>query len=325
MNAIRHAAAALMLFLALTTLLCSESAAKERQGVPDAGKVGELFPEAPGTLSLREKLGARLAELGVELVNYEVMQGGKKLGEVTRILSLSREGLAARVDLLVRYDDRGAVQGVVSLQPWQEGQELTRLLWSFRGQDLRESSAALASMIAGVSAGTALTDGLAPPSPAGAYPVSVKQLLLEPGARLPALKVTDLTGRPFDSSLHQNSKLLISFLSPNSPRSGEMAQALERLTGPELRQKRVSLLQVISAPAGTADGYAKALGLNSPAAADPAGLLARMFQAPYTPYLFMFDRGVLTGSVGWEGEQRLQQQLREFLGGGLTRSQGGSK
>lgn len=330
MNMSRHTAVVLlMLFLSLSTVSAAENSAGQRQAVPDgARKAAELFPEATGSLSLREKVSARRADLGVELITYDVIGEEKKAGEVTRIVSLMPEGPAATVDMLVRYDDNGAVQGIVTLKAWQddaEAPELVRLLWSFKGKDPRINAAALTNMIAGVAAGTELTDGLAPPAPEGGYPLTVKQLLLEPGAHLPALKVTDLGGKQFDVSTSHNSKLLVVFLSPDSPRSGEMAQAIESLAAPALGNKKASLLHVIAAPAETAAAYAATLGLKSPAAADPAGLLARMFQVPYSPYLFLFNKGTLMALVRWEGEQALRNSLRAFLNDGTSGAKGAAK
>lgn len=319
----------LMLFLSLSNLFAAENGAGQRQAVPDgARKAAELFPETAGSLSLREKVSARPAGLGVELVTYDVMQGEKRIGEVTRIVSLMPEEPAAAVDMLVRYDDNGAVLGIVPLKAWQDAAgspDITRLLWSFRGKDPRIDAAALTNMIAGVAAGTALADGMAPPAPEGGYPLTVKQLLLEPGARLPALKVTDLGGKLFDLSTYNTSKLLIVFLSPDGPRSGEMAQAIESLAAPAPGNRKVPLLHVIAAPAEAAAAYAGTLGLKSPAAADPAGLLARMFQVPYTPYLFLFNRGILTAPVRWEGEQALRDSLKAFLNDGTSGVKGGAK
>jgi hypothetical protein len=320
--------AILVAFLLATTLATVSLAQQHDSSAPAPAKVAELFPKATGTLSLQEKVGVRLDNLGVKLINYEVLLEGKKAGEVTRIVSLREEGLAANLDMLARYDVKGVIQGIVSLRPWPEGgeqQDLTRLLWSLRGQDLRTNQAALVNMITGLAAGTALADGMAPPPPAGGYPLSVKQLLLERGAKLPFLKVTDLSGKSFDSSTYRKSKLLISFLSPENSRSGEMAQAVEKVAAPAIRNKKVAVLHIISAPEETAAEYVKSLGLKSTAAADPAGLLARMFQVPYSPYLFMFNKGVLTAPVTWEGEQKLQGVFSQFLQEGGSTVKGASK
>lgn len=321
---------AIVFVLLLAMMLSMESLAEQHDDInPEAiGKVAELFPNAMGTFSLQEKVSIRLANLGVKLINYEVMLEGKKAEEVTRIVSLLKEGLAANLDMLARYDDKGVVQGIVSLRPWQEGgdqQDLTRLLGSLHGQDLRTNQAALVSMITGLAAGTALADGMAPPAPEGGYPLSVKQLLLEPGAQLPVLKVTDLAGKTFNSSTYKKTKLLISFLAPDNPRSGEMAQAVEKAAAQALRDKKVALLHIITAPEETAAGYVKTLGLQSAAAADPAGLLARMFQVPFSPYLFLFNKGTLTAPLTWEGEQRIQDSLRNFLDAGTSKLKGAAK
>lgn len=311
-------------------MLATASFAQERDSLPlkAAGKVAELFPGVTGTLSLQEKVSLRLADLGIMLINYDVMLEGKKAGEVTRIVSLLEEGLAANLDMLARYDENGIVQGIVSLQPWPEGgdqQDLTRLLWSLRGQDFRTGQGALVSMLTGIAAGTALTDGMPPPPPQGGYPLSVQQLLLERGAQLPVLKVTDLSGKPFDSSTYSKSKLLISFLSAENARSGEMAQAVEKVAAQAIRDKKVAVLHIITAPEETAGGYVKSLGLKSTAAADPAGLFARMFQVPYSPFLFMFNKGRLSVPVTWEGEQKLQGVFSQFLKEGGSTAKGAAK
>lgn len=320
---------AIVFVLLLAMMLPMESLAEQHDDLSPVAveKVAELFPNVTGTFSLHEKVSARLPALGVKNINYEVILEGKKAGEVTRILSLTRESLAANLDILVRYDEKGSVLGIVALKQWKEGEEqdIARLLWSLKGQDLRTNSAALVSMIAGISAGTALTEGLAPPSPEGGYPLSVKQLLLEPGAQLPALKVKTLSGKSFDSSNNKKSKLLISFLTPDNPRSGEMAQAVEKATAQALRDKKVTLLHIITADEETAAGYVKNLGLQSTAAADPAGLLARMFQVPFSPYFFMFNNGTLTAPLTWEGEQRLLNSLRDFQNAGPSRVKGAKK
>lgn len=318
----------LFAFLLATTLATVSLAQQHDSSAPVTAKVAELFPEATGTFSLQEKVRVRLDNLGVKLINYEVLLEGKKTGEVTRIVSLREEGLAANLDMLARYDVEGAIQGIVSLRPWQEGgdqQDLTRLLWSLRGQDLRTNQAALVNMISGMAAGTALADGMAPPPPAEGYPLSVMQLLLEPGAQLPVLKVTDLAGKTFNSSTYKKTKLLISFLAPDNPQSGEMAQAVEKAAAQALRDKKVALLHIITASEETAAGYVKTLGLQSTAAADPAGLLAKMFQVPFSPYFFMFNKGTLTAPLTWEGEQKLQTSLRNFLNAGASGVKGATK
>jgi hypothetical protein len=314
----------------LLAMLPTESIARQHDGItPEAaGQIAELFPETTGTFSLREKVSARLGNLELKVVNFEVMREGKKIGEVTRVVSLLQEGLAANLDLLVRYDDRGAIQGIVPLKPWNEGvdnQGIARLLWSLKGHDLRTNNAALVNLITGLSAGTALTDGLAPPPPQGGYPLSVQQLLLEPGAQLPGLKVKDLAGKSFDASSYKQSKLLISFLSPDNSRSGEMALAVEKAAAQALRDKKVAVIHIVTAPAGTAADYVQTLGLKGIVAADPASLLARMFQVPYSPYLFMFDKGVLIAPLTWEGEQKLQHALRQFLNGDVSTAKGAAK
>lgn len=316
--------------LLLVMMLSTGSLAEQHNDInPEAaGKVAELFPNATGSFSLREKMSARLATLGVKLINYDVMLDEKKAGEVTRIISLSREGLAANLDMLVRYDEKSGVQGIVSLKLWKEGEvqdDMTRLLWSLRGQDLQKNNTALISLITGLSAGTALTDGLAPPSPEGGYPLNVKQLLLEPGAQLPSLKIKGLAGKSFDTSSNNKTKLLISFLSPDNPRSSEMAQAIEKTALRAIRDKKVSVIHIITAPVETAVEYAKTFGLTNVVAADPAGLLSRMFQVPYSPYLFMFNKGILTAPVTWEGEQSLQNAFSQFLNDSVSTVKGASK
>lgn len=328
-NGSRHAASALMLSLALGALLCSATVAQELQGPPAAaGRVAELFPETSGAFSLRERVTASLPEFGTRFINYDVLLGEKKVGEVTRILPLAQDGPSADVDLLVRYDDKGAVRGVTSLKPWRrdaDAGDLPRLLGAFTGRDLRSDQARLSGMIAGISAGAAMADGMAAPSGRELAPAKVRQLLLEPGAQLPPLKVTDLNGAPFDAASRTPSKLLISFLSPDNPRSGDMARAIEAGAARELADQRVALIHIISAPADQAAGYAGAAGLRGRAAADPAGLLARMFRAPYTPYLFMFEGGTLAAPVAWEGEERLGAALRRFLHGAASGAKGGAK
>ena len=291
----------------------------QQESVPEniARKAAELFPEITGAFALSEKVSAQLADSGVKIINYNVTIGGKKVGEVSRIVSLIDEGIAASVDVLVRYDDKGKVLGIVPLKPWKaedpDAQDISLLLLSLRGQDLRNEQASLNAMLNGISAGAALSDGMAPPAPEGGYPLNVRQLLLEPGTKLPSLKMKDLAGNDLDAFSYKGKKLLIAFISPDSVRSRDMARAIEAVAAGALKEKTLSVVYIISSTPEKAGEYANGLALKGAAAADPAGILSKMFMVPYSPYLFMFDKGILTAQMKWEGESTLQKHFRQFL------------
>lgn len=293
------------------------AAMAQQESVPEdiARKAAELFPEITGAFALSEKVSAQLAEIGVKIINYNVLIGSKKVGEVSRIVSLIGEGKAANVDVLVRYDDKGTVQGSVPLRPWKEGEDMNFLLLSLKGQDLRSQQVSLNAMLNGISAGAALSDGMAPAVPEGGYPLTVRQLLLEPGTKLPTLKMKDLAGNDLDASSYKNKKLLIAFISPDSVRSRDMTRAIEAVAVGALKEKTLSVVYIISSPPEKASEYANGLGLKGAAAADPAEILSKIFMVPYSPYLFMFDKGVLTAQMKWEGDEKLAGSLRNWIEG----------
>ena len=306
----------------------------QQESVPEdiARKAAELFPEITGAFALSEKVSAQLADIGVKIINYNVLIGGKKVGEVSRIVSLIDEGIAANVDVLARYDDKGVIQGIVPLKPWKAGsmeypgsQDISFLLLSMKGHDLRNQQASLNAMLNGISAGAALSDGMAPPAPEGGYPLTVRQLLLEPGTKLPSLKMKDLAGNDIDASSYKDKKLLIAFISPENARSRDMTQAIEAVTAGPLKQNSVSLIYVISSTPEKSREYSNGLGLNGVSAADPAGILGKMFMVPYNPYLFLFDKGVLASQLKWEGEGALREQFSQFLRAGNRGARGVKK
>ena len=277
-----------------------------------------LFPEARGPYELRFKSDIRMHHLGFQIINYTFLAGGKEAGGVTRITSVIQEGVGSNVDVLARYDDQGKIMGIINLKPWKEGQKemgIEPLVAFLIGKDPSRYVDAIMILAAGLASGAKMADVQAPPPPPKDFVLDLRQKILEPGARLPALKAKDLTGKDFDTSLFKDRPLVMVFTSPNCVRCDDMIHALA--TGlPLLDKKRmVTPVYLITSEEAEARNYVKRLGIKETAIAEPMDQVSRLFQVPFKPYILMFDKGQLKYNVLWENEERLLGYLYLLIEG----------
>lgn len=263
-------------------------------------RAGTLFSEVSTPIAFTESSDLWVQNGGFHLVTYRANSAGKELGEATRVLSLMPKTGPGSVDVVARMGDGGRVLGIVSLDDGEEGRSLYPLLVFLNDRDPKELQSPLTMLLNGLAAASGSV--AKSHEPARIYPLEVKQKLLAPGDRLPAVKLTDVSGAPLDTADFADKQLVISFTAEQCIRCPEMTRALERVAG------RVATVGIHAADPETSRAYGAELkGMVT--VADPAGQLARLFLVPYSPYLMVSAKGVVTYSGPWEGEGRLLSLL----------------
>jgi len=303
-----------ILIIALSASLAfAKSAEQPGDLTPELlAKIGILFPGAKGPFGLKFKTEMIMNDLDLHIGNYNFIAGGKEAGPLTRITSLVPERKTGNLDAFVRYDDKGNVMGIVSLVGLDEIFGISTLSMFFNGKDPRQYKDDLTALMNGLGAGASSVDASIKQAPPRTYPLEVKQRLLAPGDKLPGLKARDINGKDFDTAQFRDKSLIMVFASADCLRCDDMIQAVEKgISG----SGKVTAAYIVSSDAGSTRSYMERLEAKGMAISEPADYAARVFQVPYKPYVFMFDRGVLKYASPWKGEADLGGQLQGFTGG----------
>lgn len=277
-----------------------------------------LFPDTGGPYELRFKSDIRMHRMGFQIINYTLLAGGSEAGVVTRVTSILKEGPAGSIDLLARYDDAGRLVGLRSLTSRDEkaGEAgVEGMFMMLLGKDPRKYKDAVNIVMNGLAAGVSLMDVREPEAPPEGFVLDLRQKILTPGAKLPSIKATDISGKELDTAKLQKSPLIMVFISPTCIRCDDMVSALER--GLDLSGKRntVTVAYIVSSEQTDAEAYAKRLGIGDLTIAEPTDNVSKLFQVPFKPYALMFDKGALRFNVPWEGEEKFMGLLYLLIEG----------
>ena len=264
-----------------------------------------LFPELKGPYELRFRTDIRMHELGFQVINYDMLDSGREAGTVTRVMSVFTEGMAADVDVIARFDDKGKIGGMVSLKPWKDGKEeaAVGLLFSFlKGKDIVEYKDALSILFNGLASGANMKDVAPLPPPPKDLVYNLEGKILLPGIKIPALRTKDIYGREFNTG-KINGKLIMIFTSPDCKVCDELINALNK--GLDLSGKResVKVAYIVGGDDKSASSYMKRLGVKETAIAEPEDHVSKLFKAPFKPYVLMFDGAALKYNFLWEGDE----------------------
>lgn len=276
-----------------------------------------LFPERSGPFDLRYRSDLRMREAGFEIVTYTFLAGAGEAGYVTRVTSLAPPDAEGYYDLLLRFDDKGRVAGSVNLagggkgarspatgeapQP-PGGADVEVFLRYLRGKNPAEFREPLTLLINGLAMGATLRELEPPPPPPKDFVLDTTGQILLPGVPIPALKTKDLQGKPLSTETMKG-KVVMVFTTPTCEVCDEMIQALER--GLELSRKRgsVDLVYVVGADAAETRKYLARVKAKGTGVADPDDAVSKAFQAPFRPYILMFEDGVLKFNFVWEDDE----------------------
>ena len=281
-------------------------------------RVYELFPEAKPPLEVKYISHITIPSRGFEIFNYEVVSNGEKVGVVTRIRSLYKEGPSKWIDILVRYKN-GKVYKIANLHTPGPNQPYSfdPIYMFYEGKDPTSLQIPMLIISSGLGAGVRLSK-MKPsvPRPPKGHVLDLRNKILTPGAKLPNLKVTDIYGRVFDTEKYMNKKLVFIFTDIQCSLCSQMIKATKEFLKKFAPGEDVTIVYIVGAKPKEAVNYAKMLGLNDGfVIADTYDQLHKLFKIPFKPYALMFDSGVLKYNAIWQGKEKYMGILYVFLKG----------
>jgi peroxiredoxin len=260
---------------------------------------------------LKYKSEMVLGDLDLHVGNYEFSAGGKEVGPLTRVTSLAQDRKTGNLDVFVRYDDKGNVMGISNIVGLDETFGTSLISHFFTGKDPRQYKDALTILVNGLSMGARTVDPSVKKEEK-VYSLQVKQKSLAPGDKLPGLKAKDIDGKDFDTAQFKDRPMIMVFASADCLRCDDMMRAVEKgVSG----GGKIATVYIVSADASVTRSAMERTGAKGTAVSEPADYAARVFQVPYKPYIFMFDRGVLKYASPWNGEADLGGQIQGLKGG----------
>lgn len=257
------------------------------------------------------------------------LPGGSPLGRFTRIQV--HPDAASQIDFIIALE-KDHIVGFQPVRPivlgGQPFKELEDYFNRMRELPIQAYAHPLEKLFAGLRlAGPAAAGPLPPLQPRpGATPIiQIETRKLKPGQPMPAFSVTDLWGRSITNAALTTRPCVVALGTIREEASRVMLKTAERFVAgvPE-----AAILTVLADSPGDKETY---LGLEKEpsvllahAALDPDKKLMNAFQAPHTPYLYVFDAaGKVAFSTIWRGADALASDLRDVFSKILGRSPGG--